>query len=295
MTRPTAPALRYHGAKWKLAPWILGHFPPHECYVEPTLRSAEAGGSAALLLNKGHAWLEVYNDLCGDLVTFFRMLRDRPDELIRSIRFTPFAEEEWRLALEPAAESLEIARRFYVRAYLNFSGATATANGSWRRQKVVTQENGRRRMTPACLAFKRITHLYQVAERLGGVQIEHTTAARAIATYDSPTTLFYIDPPYPAATRQRWKTNAYAFELTDSEHADLATQLHGIQGMAIISGYGCPLYRRLYPDWPRFERHARRNGLGSTIESLWLSPATAARAPQLALPVSDNVTVLCDA
>lgn len=277
MTRPKTPVLRYHGAKWKLAQWILEHFPRHECYVEPY------GGSAALLLSKERSWLEVYNDLSSDLVTFFRVLRDQPDDLIRALRLTPYAVEEWRLALEPAAQPLEIARRFYVRAYLNFSGATASGNSGFRRQKVITQEHGRHRMTPACLAFMRIIHLYQIAERLRGVQIEHATAADVIARYDHKDTLFYVDPPYPASTRQRWKTNAYTYELTDAEHARLAAQLHSIAGMAIISGYDCPLYAQLYCDWPRLERHARRNGLGSTIESLWLSPAAAELAPQLAI------------
>lgn len=63
------PALRYHGGKFRLAPWLLQFFPPHGCYVEPF------GGAAGVLLRKPRVYAEVYNDLDGDIVNFFRVLR----------------------------------------------------------------------------------------------------------------------------------------------------------------------------------------------------------------------------
>ena len=64
------PALRYHGAKFRLAGWVLRHFPAHECYVEPY------GGAAGVLLHKPRSYAEVYNDLDGEVVHFFCVLRD---------------------------------------------------------------------------------------------------------------------------------------------------------------------------------------------------------------------------
>lgn len=265
---PSAPALRYHGSKWLLSQWIIAHFPAHEVYVEPF------GGSAAVLLNKARSWLEVYNDMSADLVNFFWVLREQPEALIHRIEFTPYAIDEWRVALEDDPDPLERARRFYIRSYMSLAGATAQWRTGWRRQKMLTRQNGLKRMTPASILFKRTEHLYQVAERMRGVQIEHSNAAEVIERYDSVDTLFYLDPPYVAETRGRWQKTAYEYEMTDGDHEALATMAHKVAGMVIISGYRSELYDRLYADWRRVDTVARVNGPGHAVESLWLSPSS---------------------
>ena len=83
---PFRPVLRYHGGKWLLAPWIIQHFPAHRTYIEPF------GGGASVLLRKPRVYSELYNDLDGDVVNLFRVLRsDRAGELVQLLRLTPFA------------------------------------------------------------------------------------------------------------------------------------------------------------------------------------------------------------
>jgi DNA adenine methylase len=130
MTIPSRPAFRYHGAKWRLAKWIIGYFPDHDCYVEPY------GGSAAVLLQKGRSWLEVYNDKSRQVVNFFQVLREQTDDLVRAIELTPWAKAEWELAQVDDPDPVEAARRFYIRAYMSLAGPTAQWRTGWRRQKV---------------------------------------------------------------------------------------------------------------------------------------------------------------
>jgi len=177
-----------------------------------------------------------------------------------------------------------MARRFYVRAFQGIAGPTAQWRTGWRRQKVITTENGQRKMTPAAKSFARVKHLYDVAERLRGVQIECLDALEVLVRYDSPETLFYLDPPYVSSTRSRWKKKAYSREMTDCDHRGLAATVLDLQGMVVLSGYRCPLYDELYGAWQRVTREARTNShYGPATESLWLSPnAIAGKAPLFA-------------
>lgn len=270
-TAPRRPALRYHGAKWRLAPWIISCIPAaHDSYIEPF------GGSAAVLLRKSRSKIEVYNDLDGDVVAFFRLLREHPDDLIRAIHWTPFAHAEQKLAYEPTDDPLERARRLYVRSYMTISGPTAQWNSGWRRQKKMSRgRSGFSRMKPAATSFMETEHLYQVAERLRGVFIEQSDALELIRRYDNPQAVYYVDPPYVTSTRKRWVVSAYQHEMTDDHHRALAAVLRDCRGMVILSGYDSSLYGELFGDWTRLERQARTNGnaVGTATESLWLNPA----------------------
>ena len=263
------PAFRYHGAKWRIAPWIICQFPQHECYCEPY------GGSAGVLLRKPRSWLEVFNDKSEAVVQFFRVLREEPEALVEAIRWTPYAKLEWELAMEEGDELdvVERARRFYVRSVMSLAGPTAQWRTGWRRQKVISKDNnGKKKMTAAAIGFMGVEYLYQVAQRLRGVQIECDEALAVIERYDSPKTLFYLDPPYPSSVRGRWKTTAYEHEMTLEDHEALARLCHEVQGMTVISSYDSELYQELYGDWEQVARATRVNGAGSALEMLWLSP-----------------------
>lgn len=283
---PPRPALRYHGAKWRAASWIVSCLPgDHDSYIEPF------GGSAAILLNKPRSPIEVYNDLDGDVVNFFKMLRERPDDLIRALYWTPFSHAERRLSQEPTDDPLEHARRLYVRSYLTISGPTAQWNSGWRRQKVMSRgRNGRGNMKPAAASFMELEHLYRIAERLRGVIIESADALDVIRRYDHPRAVFYVDPPYVAETRKRWKASAYQHEMTDDQHRELAAVLQACAGMVVLSGYDGDLYRELFPDWPRLDREYRTNGnaIGTATESLWLNPAARTALDREQMPLFAN-------
>lgn len=266
---PRRPAARYTGSKWRQAKWNLAHFPErHDVYVEPY------GGIASVLLQKPRSPIEVYNDQYDEVVALMEMMRDRPEELIRAIQYTPFARKEWERSFEPTDDPLEKARRFYARSYMSIAGPTVPQEqNGWRRQKVLSRgKNGP--MTPAAISFMRIDHLWDITERLRGVWIECDDALAVIERYDQPETLFYIDPPYAPGTR---KAGLYAVEMDEDDHRELAALLHSIKGMAVVSGYACPLYDELFGDWKRVDRSARINGRGRAIESLWLSPTVVER------------------
>ena len=263
MIEPHRPALRYFGAKWRDAPRIIAHFPPHECYVEPF------AGGAAVLLRKPPSPLEYYNDSSGDVVNYFRVLRDRTDDLLLAIRRTPFSREELALSLEPAADPVERARRFYVRMWQG-RGAHESATG-WRYQR------RRARNKTALGDWTDLSHLPAAAERFTQVGIEHDDALAVIRRFDAETTLFYVDPPYLREVRSKTSPR-YAEEFsTEHDHRMLAAVLGEIEGMAVLSGKPSGLYEDLFESrgWRRIDR-ASRDAEKSTTESIWLNPACAA-------------------
>lgn len=125
MIAPTRPALRYFGGKWRLAPWIISHFPEHTCYVEPF------AGGASVLLRKPESKVEVLNDLDGEVVNFWRVLREQTEAFIRAVELTPFSREEASLAYQVADDPLERARRLFIRSWQQRGGGTSRPVALW--------------------------------------------------------------------------------------------------------------------------------------------------------------------
>ncbi|GIK63850.1 MAG: DNA methyltransferase [Chloroflexota bacterium] len=260
-TKITNPALRYHGGKFRMAPWIIKHFPEHTCYVEPFC------GAASVLLRKPPSAYEVINDLNSDVVNFFDVLRDRTGELARAIELTPFSREMQLRAYEKAEDNLERVLRLYIRVWQSYGPSEGVYNTGWRYQ--IDNSRGGSKIVDE---WSRLDNLYAVAARLKNVMIEHDDALNVIPRFDSSTTLFYVDPPYPHETRGRWSGIAYVGEMSNDDHRKLAEVLRGVKGMVALSGYECDLYQELYPDWKRLEKSVTTNGNGQAVESLWLSP-----------------------
>lgn len=265
------PALRYFGGKWRLAPWIIGHFPEHGCYVEPFC------GAASVFLRKRPADVEVINDLDGNVINFFRVLRERTADLIQAIKLTPYSRQEYRLAWQPANEPLERARRYYVRLWQGWGGRKGTRQSGWRYQ----HSNNRGKSVIA--DWNATEHLWIVADRLRQAFIEHDDALALIQRYDQPHTLFYLDPPYLAETRsERWKTTAYRCEVDEEYHRRLLELILEVRGMVIISGYPSDLYERTLAGWHRSQTVARTTNTANTkTEVLWVSPLAMAGRRQI--------------
>lgn len=266
---PKRPALRYHGGKWLLAPWIISHLPEHRIYVEPY------GGAGSVLLRKPRSYSEVYNDLDGEIVNFFKVLRGREDELLRLLELTPYARREYRASLKTTRNPLEMARRTVIRSFMGH-GSDSINRGVCTGFRANANRNG---TTPAHDWSNLPRHLRQVADRLRGVVIEDRPAIEIIAQQDSSETLFYVDPPYPKITRSRARDHGYRLELSDSDHEELARVLRDVSGMVVLSSYPSRLYSQLYADWFSVEKPALGDGATARTELLWFNPAAWARQP----------------
>ncbi len=268
----TRPALRYHGGKFRLAPWILQFFPPHAVYVEPY------GGGASVLLRKPRAHTEVYNDIADEIVNVFRVLRDpvTAAELRRLVELTPAARVEFRLSYEPSTDPIEQARRTIVRSFMGFgSGAVFSKHATGFR----TGARGERHKSAAHDLVTWPNQVPAFVERLRGVTIESRDALLVMQSTDGPGVLHYVDPPYPHGTRgnARGVRQKYARELSDDDHRVLAGVLHELRGMVALSGYPCDLYdRELFAGWERHKVLALADGARERTEVVWLNPACSA-------------------
>ncbi len=270
---PSRPVLRYHGGKWRLARWIISHFPKHRTYVEPYC------GAASVLMQKPRCYSEVINDLDGDITNLFSILRDpaRAQNLQTALELTPFSRSEFRLAYQPTDDPLEQARRLVVRSFQGFGSAAHNP-----RHGTSFRFNANRRGTTPALDWSRYPGCIPAfVERMQGVIVENLPALAVIRQHQRPDTLFYVDPPYPRSTRRMLVESGkrgYVHEMTDDQHRELAYVLRGLKAMVVISGYACPLYdRELYPDWIRVERRSLADKSQPRIECLWLSPSTSRR------------------
>ena len=257
------PIMRYPGGKYSLAKWVLSHFPAHETYVELF------GGAASVLMQKPRSLGEVYNDLNGEVVNVFRILRNREQaaELARLLALTPYAYEEYRLAYDPCNDPIERARLMIFRSFAGHGSDSVTRpRAGFRRYK--NKESG---VTAAKEWANYLNEIAVFTERLQGVCIEQQEATKLIPIFDRPGTLFYADPPYLLSTRMPSSVR-YSCEMTDADHMALAESLHQIRGMAIVSGYPSELYDRLYFGWRSIRKASRAQNAKPTTECLWLSP-----------------------
>lgn len=278
---PKRPVLRYLGGKWKLAPWIIQHLPPHRIYVEPF------GGAASVLLRKPRSYAEVYNELSGDIVNVFRVLRDpvTAEQLRRAIELTPFSRLEYEQAYEPVEDPVERARRVILRSFAGFGSGSVTATRAkgmrtrasvWRPPTSFRSNSSRSGTTPAHDWATWPQQIPAFVERLRGGVVEQRDASAVIRQHDRPDTLHYVDPPYLHDTRNISNLSGrYHHEMSSLEHDLLLSQLIGLQGMVLLSAYPHGMYdtRLDAAGWTKVERPHRADGGRARTEVLWLNAA----------------------
>lgn len=230
--------LKYPGGKWRLADWIIKHFPRHRVYLEPFF------GSGAVFFTKAASPLETVNDLDGDIVNLFRICREQGKELAKLIELTPFSRQEYTACYERAAEPLEQARRTLVRYWQSF-GTSNSSKYSWKNSQTVN--------SPRCpIQFAELPQvIINALQRLREAQIENTDAITLIGRYDSPEVLIYCDPPYLLGTRRK---GLYKHEMTDGQHEELLKALIKSKAKICLSAYDNEMYNDMLRGWVTDEK-----------------------------------------
>lgn len=262
--------LTYYGGKQRLAAQIVALMPPHRVYLEPF------AGGAAVLFAKPRAPRETLNDIDGQVMRFWRALRDRPDELVVAIAATPYSRAEWNLCREQpdATDDVEAARRFLVWIDQSFS----REGTGWSPPSILFDRRGR---WQAGVWANLPDKLAAAAHRLAGVALEHGDALELITRYDQPETVIYCDPPYAGPWRLE-PGKGYRHDQAERLWPRLVEVLSGTEHAAVIlSGYPCQAAEEL--GWTRLDLAHKRSVTarsGSTLagapETIWISPAVEA-------------------
>ena len=260
------PVLKYYGGKFKLAPWIISHFPVHECYIEPF------GGAASVLLMKKPARYEIYNDLNLEVVNLFRVLRDpiTARKLMHLLKLTPYSRTEWISCFDDShTDPVEQARRTIVKSLMSVGNSQESPKPKGFR---VHTENYH--YLPQYFKEYR-DHLRLIIQRLKDVTIENIDAIELMLKNDRESTLLYLDPPYLLRRRM---DHGYAHEMkTETEHETLLKVLFGLKSKIVLSGYEHPMYFDLLRGWKTFSKNtttgSRTKGKCSAREIIFLNPA----------------------
>lgn len=253
--------LKYPGAKWRIADWIISHFPAHHSYLEPFF------GSGAVLFRKPRSNIETVNDLDGDVVNLFSCIRQDPERLERLVYYTPYSRQEYEESYspDPPADPFERALRFLTRCNQGYGFRTNEIRVGWK-----NDVQGRERAY-AAKSWKELPGvLEEAAERLRGVQIEHRPAVEVIRRFNTPGVLIYADPPYVLNSRSGGRRQ-YNHEMTDADHVELLDALKAHRGPVLISGYRSPLYDRELKDWIRESTTTSDQLSRRREECLWMN------------------------
>lgn len=255
----TAPVLKWPGAKWRIADRIIERFPPHGSYVEPFF------GSGAVFFRKHPSDTETINDIDGEVVNLFRVIRDAADELCKAMEMTPYSREEYSQSRRECKDPVERARKFLVRTWQGFGGKTYS-RPSW----AMDRTNSVFRPKYWSQLPERIRDIVQ---RLKMAQIEHLDARELIPLYNREDALIYVDPPYPRSARQS-KERFYECELSEEEdHAEILRLCKKHRGPCIISSYRNELYDGMLEDWEVAAFQVATHNSGSATEVIYMNPA----------------------
>lgn len=251
--------MKYPGSKWSIADWIISFFPEHHSYLEPFL------GSGAVLFNKPRSHIETVNDLDGEIINLFQLIKSDPERLAHEIYWTPYARQIYEDAYRKDPEdSLEKAVRFYIRLNMGHGFRTTGEKVGWKndvqgREKAYASQDWRN------LPEK----IIKAAERLRGVQIENMPAVELMKRFNYSNVLIYLDPPYMPNVRHG---KQYRHEMfTEESHEELLETALQHKGPVLISGYDTALYNDRLKDWYRRETVNYSMICSKKTEVLWMN------------------------
>ena len=247
--------LNYPGAKWGMAEQIISLMPKHRSYLEPFF------GSGAVLFNKPKSAIETVNDIDGEIVNFFRVLRERPEELAYEVSMTPYARDVFDDAhANRGTDDFDRAYRFAIRSKMGHGFKTYQKTGF--KVDVFARE---RSYCVGC--WNRLpADLMEAAARLKEVQIENRPALDLIKRFNHENVLIYADPPYLLETRGG---KQYRHEMTEQDHLELLEALKQHSGYVILSGYPSEMYDRELRGWSIVHRKSYNQNADKRTEALW--------------------------
>lgn len=249
-------SLRYPGSKWSIANEIINQFGDHYHYVEPYF------GSGAVFFSKPVSPHEMINDKNGLVVNFFRVLRDRTDDLLFALEATPWSRDEYNQSHIETGDPIEDARRFVTRIWQAHASDLSKKTG-WKTRGSKQSARG------MSIRWQRVPMgLAEIAVRLKDAEIENRPAIEVMRRFSTLNTLIYADPPYLMETRTQ---EMYAHEMTKTEHVEMLEVLIAHPGAVVLSGYENSLYDEFLSDWkkiyikpPKVEKQASR------MEVIWV-------------------------
>lgn len=218
----------YPGSKTTYAGWIIDHIPEHTQYIEPF------GGAASVLVAKPRSELEVYNDLNGDCVEFFRAVRDRPDELKHWVENTPYSRQLFNEYVDSYPDwpddTVEYAGRFLFVQTSAFGGKGVCENSPSYRIIKAKSYRGNQADVPENNWDVKPKHISRLSKRLSGVNIDKMDYADLVAKYDHEDAFFYFDPPYVDVG-----DDYYQVEKGGFNHKRFVDTLHDMEANWLVS------------------------------------------------------------
>lgn len=261
--------LIYPGGKTRDVDWIVNEFPTHDCFVDVF------GGGASVVLKKVPARVDVYNDV-GNVVLFFMVLRDYPEELYEQLYYCNFSRQQliescarWQELMKEMLAVVKTSEQPYREIFQIMPEVAVQWAFHW--YVTVIESHSHRELSNSFKVSKgndtamsfnnKVEEMFRFSERLRGVVIENRDFASLIKLYDTPDTLFYCDPPYIHGTRV--SKDLYIHEMSDDRHRELVRMLQNIKGQVVVSMYHHPIYDDAFKDW-RVKEITHLSGIQNT-------------------------------
>jgi len=251
--------LRYPGSKWRIADWIINHMPEHHTYIEPYF------GSGAVFFKKPPSNIELINDIDGNIVNLYQLIRDDPERLANLIWLTPYARAEYDAAFDDdeRTDQFEKARRFLIKCWMGYGSRISRYPGGWKNDVAA------RERAYALRHWNNLPEWFaEASERLKNTQIDNQPAIDVMKRFKQNGVLIYADPPYLLNTRSGLQ---YKHEMTNADHTDMLSVLIQHPGPVILSGYDNAIYNDVLIGWEKKAIKSNAEHGLHRIETIWLN------------------------